>query len=137
MNVATIPTTSTGTSIHDGFYTVVGYHAHYTFRLVTNDADAAFAPGKQVISYLVGPCNESDYMAFGFVVNGRLIVWKRFQQGYERIQAAARFLIAGNHANHGKAYALQSGRCYICNRTLTTPESIAAGIGPTCAGKVA
>lgn len=136
MNSAVAPTIAS-TGIHDGFYTVVGYHAHYTFRLVTNDADAAFAPGKQIISYLTGPCNESDYVAFGFVINGRLIVWKRFAQGYERIQAAARFLLSGNPGEHGKAYALESGRCYICNRTLTTPESIAAGIGPTCAGKVA
>jgi hypothetical protein len=35
----------------------------------------------------------------------------------------------------GKAYALASGCCYICNRLLTTPESIADGIGPVCAAK--
>ena len=28
------------------------------------------------------------------------------------------------------------GRCCVCGRELTDPESIAAGIGPVCAGKV-
>jgi hypothetical protein len=28
-----------------------------------------------------------------------------------------------------------SGRCGRCSRRLTVPESIAAGIGPDCAGK--
>ena len=32
---------------------------------------------------------------------------------------------------HGKA----SGRCSVCSRDLTDPESIARGVGPICAGK--
>jgi hypothetical protein len=32
---------------------------------------------------------------------------------------------------HGKA----SGRCAVCSRDLTDPESIERGIGPICAGK--
>lgn len=32
-------------------------------------------------------------------------------------------------------YGHQLGRCSSCNRELTNPESIAAGIGPICAGK--
>ncbi len=34
-------------------------------------------------------------------------------------------------ARHGKA----SGRCSVCSRDLTDPESIERGIGPICAGK--
>jgi hypothetical protein len=33
-------------------------------------------------------------------------------------------------------YGHQLGRCGICHRTLTDPESIARGIGPVCAGKI-
>jgi hypothetical protein len=33
-------------------------------------------------------------------------------------------------------YGLEIGRCGRCGRTLTKPESIAAGIGPVCAGMV-
>lgn len=32
------------------------------------------------------------------------------------------------------AYGRRTGRCMCCGRTLTNPESIAAGIGPICAG---
>lgn len=35
----------------------------------------------------------------------------------------------------GKVEFLPSGNCCRCGRQLTTPESIAAGIGPECAGK--
>lgn len=35
-----------------------------------------------------------------------------------------------------KRYGLELGRCGHCGRTLTDPESIAAGIGPICAGKM-
>lgn len=34
------------------------------------------------------------------------------------------------------AYGRELGRCGVCNRTLTNPESIAASIGPVCAGKM-
>lgn len=33
-------------------------------------------------------------------------------------------------------YGHQKGRCGICNRTLTDPESIARGIGPVCADRL-
>ena len=32
-------------------------------------------------------------------------------------------------------YGRELGRCGVCNRTLTDPDSIAAGIGPVCAGR--
>lgn len=32
-------------------------------------------------------------------------------------------------------YGMELGRCSQCNRTLTNPDSITAGIGPICAGK--
>lgn len=32
-----------------------------------------------------------------------------------------------------EAYGIASGKCCLCNRTLTDPESIARGIGPICA----
>lgn len=35
-----------------------------------------------------------------------------------------------------KAHGLATGRCGCCSRALTDPESIAAGIGPICAGRM-
>lgn len=34
------------------------------------------------------------------------------------------------------AYGRETGQCGQCGRTLTNPESIAAGIGPICAGRI-
>lgn len=34
-----------------------------------------------------------------------------------------------------KQFGRISGRCMVCGRELTNPESIEAGIGPVCAGK--
>lgn len=35
-----------------------------------------------------------------------------------------------------KAYGVQTGVCCVCAAVLTDPKSIAAGIGPVCAGRV-
>lgn len=120
-------------SIHDGFYTVVFAGGHRTFRVETQPADASFAPGKQVMAFLG---KDAEFVSFAFV-NGRFVnPWKRFQSGYALVLDAARFLIAGDTTAAGKMYAMRSGNCYVCNRTLTTPESVAAGIGPVCAGRL-
>ncbi len=124
------------TTIHDGYYTVATAGGHRTFRLRTQDADSTFAPGKQVIAFLSGPCNEADYTGFAFIIDGQVIPWKRFRTGYDTIIAAARFLVQGDHHEAGKMYAMESGNCYACNRLLTDPLSIAAGIGPSCAARL-
>ena len=123
-------------TLADGFYTVRVGSSHRTFRVRTNDPDSNFAPGKQVIAYLSGPDNGTDYTQFAFVGDGRIFPWRRFQtSGYDTIIAAARYLVQSNHEEAGKFYAMQSGCCYRCGKLLTTPESVAAGLGPTCRNK--
>jgi len=48
-----------------------------------------------------------------------------------------RHLNAGNTEKLAQVQFLHSGKCCRCGRTLTTPESIAAGIGPVCAARPA
>lgn len=119
---------------HDGFYTVViEGDRHYTFCLATQDDDADFAPGQQIMSFLGA---DAEYIKFAFITGGRVYPWKRFKDGYGRLLMAATYLVHGqNYETAGKLYALESGNCYRCGRVLTNPESIAAGIGPYCAGK--
>ncbi len=120
-------------TILDGFYTVVFAGGHRTFRIETQPGDATFAPGKQIIAFLG---KDVEFVSFGFL-NGRFVnPWKRFQDGYQIVLSAARFLVNGDMQASGKMYALRSGRCWRCNRTLTTPESIQAGIGPYCASQL-
>ena len=126
--------TATAT-IHDGYYTVIVPFGHRTFRIRTQDQDAAFAAGKQIISFLSGSDNTSDYTSFAFIIDGQLLPWKRFRDGHEVILGGAKLLLH-SAKEAGLLYAQQSGNCYICNRMLTTPESVAAGIGPTCASRM-
>ena len=126
-------------AIRDGFYTIAHGTSHKTFRLATQPADADFAPGKQIIAFLRGSNNEGDYTNFAFIIDGRLVPWKRYQSGYEQVLQAARYLVSGPSESHEKAglmYSLDSKRCWRCNRLLTHPESIATGLGPDCAKRM-
>lgn len=126
--------------LKDGFYTVafksIEYGAgHRTFKVETMAEESNFAPGKTVIYYLFGSDNTKDYRGLGFVIDGKLVLWKKYigDKSLTVIKACADMLITGGVADKaGKMYALESGNCCRCNRTLTDPLSIARGIGPTC-----
>lgn len=122
--------------IPEGYFTVVfGEDDRITLRVRTQDADAQFAPGKQIISYLSGPDNTSDYRGFAFAdaTTGHVNFWKRFK-GNDRLDLAVRTLQDDPEAC-GLAFAEESGNCWMCNRLLTVPASIHRGLGPICAGK--
>ena len=53
------------------------------------------------------------------------------QEDFERIKTALEGLDKDPVAA-GKVYALESRRCFRCDRELTDPESIGNGIGPDC-----
>lgn len=120
--------------VADGWYTIVGPKGgHRTLRLQAVEGE----PVKQWLAYLSGSDNEGDYTSIGFVTGTEVRLFNKYIGQYTDIVAAARFLVrnAANIGEYGRQYALQSGKCYVCNRKLTTPESIAAGIGPVCASK--
>jgi len=56
-------------------------------------------------------------------------------KGSERGQVLA--LIAQDHTAASRAYGQHTGTCGVCSRTLSNPESVAAGIGPVCASRIA
>lgn len=118
--------------VWDGIYTYETSEGHRTFRLRTQGAGEDFAPGRQVIAYLSGSDNDSDYTGFGFVESterGYVVrVWKRFKGNHALVRDASLFLGAPDAA-------LQSAHCFRCHRTLTVPASIHAGLGPECAKK--
>ncbi len=65
---------------------------------------------------------------------GTLTLWQR--PGIDMAEATRALLAIeadpeGEAARHGRA----SGRCSVCSRDLTDPESIERGIGPICAAK--
>lgn len=123
----------------NGTYTVVFEDG--TRRTIRVKAGTGAFEGRQVVSYLAGPNNEADYVGFGTIAGTDLKVWRRFSNEAEGkrshiLTALALLRTSGRAEEFGKAYALESGNCWKCGRTLTTPESVAAGIGPKCASKL-
>lgn len=115
--------------VFDGIYTVERPDGtHRTFRLRTQSTDDKFAPGKQVVSYLNGPDNERDFVGFGFVKDGRLVMWKAHRANLA-LQRDSEILLADPDN------ALKSAHCFDCHRTLTVPTSLYAGRGPECQRK--
>lgn len=118
-----------------GTYTIETERGHRTFRAVYQRPDAAFAPGTTVLEYLHGRDNDHDYKGFAFVkldAQGRVVLvpWKKYR-GNNELVADAHYLLDHLH-DEG---VLLSKQCVRCGRTLTTPESIATGLGPECAKK--
>lgn len=125
----------------DSIYTVVfqRFQEHSTDDRITvrfyTPHTGRFA-GTTLVKYLFGPNNIDDYTAFGNVIDGGVRIWVKYRSN-ERLKAAVQFLL--NCDQHllehaGKTYALESGNCYVCGRTLTDPTSIRLGIGPVCRG---
>lgn len=118
---------------HNGVITVENTlrGTHRTFRIRTQKKDASFAPGERILSMLTGPDNTSDYTQIGFVKGDRIILWKQYRT--EHYEALARVLLFPAHFEKLGCKYLHEGACRVCNRPLTTPESIESGIGPICA----
>lgn len=118
---------------HNGTLTIVS-HATGDHRTV-DIRTAKYADGSlhRIVALLVGPDNNSDYRGFGECTTTGVRVWRK-HQGSQVFCWLARAL------NHPERFTDQvdfrfAARCRICDRKLTTPESVASGIGPTCAGR--
>lgn len=90
--------------------------------------------GTQIAMYLFGSDNENDYKSFAFVQGRKGIVWRAFRGSPDLVAALG--ILTADPMGAAAAYVKRSGKCFVCNRTLTVPESIAGGIGPVCRAKV-
>jgi hypothetical protein len=86
--------------------------------------------------YLFGPDNETSYKMFAYVLpEGKGFKIKSGFHDDGLIVRALKMICVGTEEvrqQMGVTYALESGNCYVCGRTLTVPESITDGIGPEC-----
>lgn len=121
-------------AISIGLYTVGDDEVRHTIRV----SDAKWAKNlpddARTVSYLAGSDNERDYVSFGFLLGRQYRPFKKFSGNIELRRAVV--AVTDDPATAGLAYALESGRCYRCNRTLTVPTSIHRGLGPDCATMV-
>lgn len=130
--------------IPNGTFSIVDESGAYVTVKVT-DHWIAEESDKQVAKFLSGSNNEIDFTGFAFIKSTGLSVWKRFKD--ERGQPsttiakyvrALQVLANGGEktwADGSKQYALESGSCSRCGRTLTVPASLHNGMGPVCAGR--
>lgn len=131
----TVPRAEHPFTVPNGTYTVVDpvHGKHWTLKL--EDRFGEHKEGDQMISYLAGPDNERDYVGFAFVWARDVRMWKRFADNFNLVHMAQVLLNMDNPAyrDAGLRYAIASGRCWRCGRTLTVPASVMAGLGPECA----
>lgn len=119
----------------NGYYTsVFGNAKHITFKIEIGKKRSL--KGKRIIGYMVGTSNTGPYEPFGFVHGNFINVFNTFraQQPADlvsRVEAGLKIL-KGDFFAAGKAYAVRYRNCFVCNRELTNPESVEAGIGPEC-----
>jgi|GEM_PF-6204379 len=131
------PAIETTRTVAQGYYTVAFPDgSHVTLRVRQWNGKAS---GHMVLSYLSGSNNEQDYTGMGDIQpNGTLRYWRNYANGYERQKAAVAILFGATSeelAKYGEAYAMESGQCCRCGRTLTVPASLNRGMGPECAKK--
>lgn len=133
-------------------FTIVNGDQRFTYKVksATRDRHANWSTNNQdkslyFVSVLTGPSNESDFQYMGLLrqdVNGYFpfasTAKSRIRQG---APAWDLFDDAWQALDHGCYWPKRfefwhEGQCCVCGRKLTVPESIAAGIGPECMGKI-
>lgn len=100
----------------------------FTYRITT-------APGKpHFVSVLTGPDNTSDYTFIGTIFEQQTFRHSLKSGVGKDAQSVRSFEWLWNHIDQLPSNVKLShcGYCARCGKTLTTPESIEAGMGPTC-----
>lgn len=128
--------------INKGFFTIINKETgdHRTFRIKKQAEGARFAPNAQIVGLLTGTDNESSYENFGFINPNGVGIWqkKKADRAFKAMGDLLHSLITqGEESPYAHRYTVKhSEKCFICGRTLTTPDSIETGLGPVCAGRI-
>ena len=124
---------------HAVFTVSNGKGGHHTFRVTKPDD---FSPDRPTyfVAALTGPDNTSDYTYLGLIdtrTGGvRLTAKSKFaadSPSYKVGSWAVKRVFTEVATPLPEGYKIEhAGRCGVCGRPLTTPESIECGIGPVC-----
>ncbi len=122
--------------------TMIGKAARYTFKVRRADpTERNPNPTLYFVSVMTGTDNEASYTYLGildrFTGAVRPSRGSKLPDTHPAFQAAAwAFPQVFLHGRLPGGQVLHAGRCGRCAKLLTTPESIAAGFGPECRGKL-
>lgn len=115
-----------------------------TFRVMRAEVRPGDSrPAPWFVGVLTGPDNTTDYAFLGTVfapMNFKHSAKSRIGPDAQSVKAFTWFirqLSAGRSGSLGQVEIYHEGRCCRCGRPLTTPSSVASGIGPVCAEKMA
>ncbi len=105
---------------------------HYTFRIGRREETQPL-----FVSLMTGPDNESSFTYMGIFSpetnEVRLTQKSKYTEDTLPVKVIRWAIKAVATQKIPAGYSIQhAGRCCRCGRTLTTPESIEAGIGPEC-----
>ena len=114
----------------------------FTYQIRQADSGNDAQTDLYFIGLLRGPNNEADYSYLGRIAKGIVYIGRKMPKpgdiGRDAPSALA-FDYAWQHLGRSQIPPLleiwHEGKCGRCNRKLTVPASIAAGIGPECATK--
>ena len=109
--------------------------ARFTYKIVRKELDHAERKSEKITLYFVsnlrGSNNETDYVFIGTIFsNGS---FRRSDRDDPLKKSTKAFMWCWSHLESPLIEVWHSGVCGRCGRELTDPESIARGLGPTCA----
>lgn len=108
---------------------------HFTYKIVRSKTDANL----YFVKSLRGADNLFDYVYIGcyYADTGHFCPEKRYKgvenYSWPKSLRAINYLFKFINDIPDNLHVYHEGRCCVCGRRLTTPESIAAGVGPECA----
>lgn len=104
------------------------------------DAEEAQRNPLYFVSLLAGQDNTSDYVYLGIIRSGLFMLTRASKMTSSSAPVVAFQWTMTKLRNlsvlPNDLEIWHEGRCGRCGRMLTVPESIAAGIGPDCAGRI-
>lgn len=125
--------------VEPGFVAEHGCKPHYTFQIDYCPPKGTW-PERWMVKMLAGPDNTSDYTYVGMLESGKVRLTAKSSLRHDSLayRILSRVLLAYWEGRQDQIEAagwrvLHEGRCCVCGRPLTRPDSIEAGIGPECA----
>ena len=112
--------------------------AHFTFKVTSARGDE---DNRHFVAVLTGPDNTTDYRYVGTIFNrASYFHGKKATIGADAPSARAfawAYAILATGRIPATVEVWHEGSCCRCGRTLTRPDSIASGVGPECAKRMA
>ena len=127
----------------NAYFTVINPNtgSRYTFRVRQKENENG-EKSPFFVSVLSGPDNTYNYQYLGVIFDGRTYRRTKKSRISDNAPSAKCFswlwkvLTTQNESALSRIEFWHEGRCAVCGRKLTVPESIESRIGPVCDGRI-